>query len=84
MGISIRNQSENVNRDELQKVFTPFYSQGARIYGYRDSSGLGMYLVKSLLDSKNIPFSFLPTEDGVEFRIDIDSEMAPKSEDIEK
>ena len=33
--------------------------------------GLGMYLVKSLLDSKNIPFSFLPTEDGVEFRIDM-------------
>lgn len=82
--ISIRNQSDNVNRDELQKVFTPFYSQGARIYGYRDSSGLGMYLVKSLLDSKNIPFSFLPTEDGVEFQIDIDSETETKAEDIEK
>ena len=60
--------------NKLNKIFEPLYrldeSRNYEIAG----SGMGLYIIKILLESKGMKYSFLPCDGGMEFKIEIDEE----------
>lgn len=69
--LSILNTGANVEENMLEKLFEPFYrADGAR--SRKDGhSGMGLAIVKKLLDGMDIPFGILNTENGVLFWMEL-------------
>lgn len=69
--ISVKNECEPIEGEKLKKIFEPLYrldeSRNYEIAG----SGMGLYIIKVLLESKGMKYSFLPYENGMEFKIEI-------------
>lgn len=68
--ISVKDSGKGIDKDELSKIFEPFYrvdkSRDKKISGY----GLGLSIVKKILDSHNISFEIISQpSSGTEFRI---------------
>ena len=68
--ISVKDSGRGIDKDELSKIFEPFYrvdkSREKKISGY----GLGLSIVKKILDSHNISFEIISKpSSGTEFRI---------------
>lgn len=63
----IENACKPLTKQQLQHVFDPFYRSNATTKQHADSSGIGLYTVKMLLDAKGLDYEFVPHGRGMRF-----------------
>ena len=52
--LAIENACKPLTKQQLQHIFDPFYRSNAATKQHTDSSGIGLYTVKMLLDTKGL------------------------------
>ena len=65
--LAIENACKPLTTQQLQHVFDPFYRSNTTTKQHADSSGIGLYTVKMLLDTKGLDYSFAPHGQGMRF-----------------
>ena len=65
--LAIENACKPLTKQQLQHVFDPFYRSDAVTKQHADSSGIGLYTVKMLLDAKGLDYDFVPHGRGMRF-----------------
>ena len=65
--LAIENACKPLTKQQLQHVFDPFYRSNATTKQHADSSGIGLYTVKMLLDAKGLDYDFTPHGQGMRF-----------------
>ena len=65
--LAIENACKPLTRQQLQHVFDPFYRSSDGAKQHADSSGVGLYTVKMLLDAKGLDYDFTPHGRGMRF-----------------
>ena len=65
--LAIENACKPLTKQQLQHVFDPFYRSNAATKQHADSSGIGLYTVKMLLDAKGLDYEFAPHGRGMRF-----------------
>ena len=65
--LAIENACKPLTKQQLQHVFDPFYRSNAATKQHTDSSGIGLYTVKMLLDAKGLDYDFTPHGRGMRF-----------------
>ena len=65
--LAIENACKPLTKQQLQHVFDPFYRSNAATKQHADSSGIGLYTVKMLLDTKGLDYDFTPHGRGMRF-----------------
>ena len=65
--LAIKNACKPLTKQQLQHVFNPFYRSSDGAKQHTDSSGIGLYTVKMLLDTKGLNYEFAPIEQGMRF-----------------
>lgn len=65
--LAIENACKPLTKQQLQHIFDPFYRSNAATKQHADSSGIGLYTVKMLLDTKGLNYEFAPIEQGMRF-----------------
>ena len=65
--LAIENACKPLTKQQLQHVFDPFYRSNATTKQHADSSGIGLYTVKMLLDAKGLDYEFVPHGRGMRF-----------------
>ena len=65
--LAIENACTPLTTQQLQHVFDPFYRSNAATKRHADSSGIGLYTVKILLDAKGLDYEFVPHGQGMRF-----------------
>ena len=65
--LAIENACKPLTKQQLQHVFDPFYRSNAATKQHADSSGIGLYTVKMLLDAKGLDYDFTPHGRGMRF-----------------
>jgi len=65
--LAIENACKPLTKQQLQHVFDPFYRSNATTKQHADSSGIGLYTVKMLLDAKGLDYDFTPHGRGMRF-----------------
>jgi sensor histidine kinase len=65
--LAIENACKPLTKRQLQHVFDPFYRSPSDKEQYTDSSGIGLYIVKILLDAKGLDYDFTPHGRGMRF-----------------
>ena len=65
--LAIENACKPLTKQQLQRVFDPFYRGSATTKQHTDSSGIGLYTVKMLLDAKGLDYDFSPHGWGMRF-----------------
>jgi len=65
--LAIENVCKPLTKQQLQHVFDPFYRSNATTKQHADSSGIGLYTVKMLLDAKGLDYDFTPHGRGMRF-----------------
>ncbi len=65
--LAIENACKPLTKQQLQHVFDPFYRSNATTKQHADSSGIGLYTVKMLLDAKGLDYDFTPHGWGMRF-----------------
>lgn len=80
--ISIQNMGVNIPDDEINKLFDKFYRlDKSRERTQRNSTGLGLSIVKNILLLHNSEFNLQNINGGVEFYFYLDKIVAPEEED---
>ena len=67
--LAIENACKPLTKQQLQHVFDPFYRSPSDKKQHADSSGIGLYTVKMLLDAKGLDYDFTPHGRGMRFVI---------------
>ena len=65
--LAIENACKPLTKQQLQHVFDPFYRSSDSTKQHADSSGIGLYTVKMLLDAKGLDYEFVPVGRGIRF-----------------
>ena len=65
--LAIENACKPLTKQQLQHVFDPFYRTSGSTKQHVDSSGIGLYIVKMLLDTKGLDYDFTPHGQGMRF-----------------
>ena len=65
--LAIENACKPLTKQQLQHVFDPFYRSNAATKQHANSSGIGLYTVKMLLDTKGLDYEFVPHGRGMRF-----------------
>ena len=65
--LTVTNTGTSIPEEDLPVLFTPFYRVEKSRNKSTGGSGLGLYLVKTILELHGIPYSIVNTEDGVKF-----------------
>lgn len=65
--LAIENACKPLTKQQLQHVFDPFYRSSDGTKQHADSSGIGLYTVKMLLDAKGLDYDFTPHGQGMRF-----------------
>ena len=65
--LAIENACKPLTKQQLQRVFDPFYRSSDGTKQHADSSGIGLYTVKMLLDAKGLDYEFAPHGRGMRF-----------------
>lgn len=67
--ISIWNSCTPLAEEQLSHIFEAFYRPDFARDAYSGGNGLGLYIVKEILDANGLPFSFRPEGEGMIFRM---------------
>lgn len=69
--IIIENECEIISKEEITRLFEPFYRSEFSRNKETGGNGLGLYIVETIFKSMNISYSFEPTADlsGMRFTI---------------
>ena len=70
--LAIENACTPLTTQQLQHVFDPFYRSNAATNQHASSSGIGLYTVKMLLDTKGLDYDFTPHGQGMRFMVRFD------------
>lgn len=65
--LAIENACKPLTKQQLQHVFDPFYRSSDGAKQHADSSSIGLYTVKMLLDTKGLDYGFTPHGRGMRF-----------------
>ena len=65
--LAIENACKPLTKQQLQHVFDPFYRTSGSATQHANSSGIGLYTVKMLLDTKGLDYDFTPHGWGMRF-----------------
>ena len=65
--LAIENACKPLTKQQLKHVFDPFYRSNDATKQHTDSSGIGLYTVKMLLDAKGLDYDFAPHGRGMRF-----------------
>ena len=65
--LAIKNACKPLTKQQLQHVFDPFYRSSDGAKQHTDSSGIGLYTVRMLLDAKGLNYEFVPVGRGMRF-----------------
>ena len=65
--LAIENACKPLTKRQLQHVFDPFYRSNGDKKQHAYSSGIGLYTVKMLLDTKGLDYDFTPHGQGMRF-----------------
>ena len=65
--LAIENACKPLTKQQLQHVFDPFYRSNVATKQRANSSGIGLYTVKMLLDAKGLNYEFVPVGRGMRF-----------------
>ena len=65
--LAIENACKPLTTQQLQHVFDPFYRTSGSAKQHANSSGIGLYTVKMLLDAKGLDYDFTPHGQGMRF-----------------
>ena len=65
--LAIENACKPLTEQQFQHVFDPFYRSSDGTKQHADSSGIGLYTVKMLLDAKGLDYEFVPHGQGMRF-----------------
>ena len=65
--LAIENACKPLTKQQLQHIFDPFYRSNVTTKQHTDSSGIGLYTVKMLLDAKSLDYEFVPHGQGMRF-----------------
>ena len=65
--LAIENACKPLTKQQLQHIFDPFYRSSDSTNQHADSSGIGLYTVKMLLDAKGLNYEFMPVGRGMRF-----------------
>lgn len=71
----VRNTNATIPVEDLSLIFTPFYRVEKSRNKATGGSGLGLYLVATILELHGLPYRIENVENGVEFSIDLNSEI---------
>ncbi|MGL5820516.1 MAG: HAMP domain-containing sensor histidine kinase [Sarcina sp.] len=70
----VSNKSENINNEDIEKIFTPFYRLEKSRNRKTGGSGLGLYIVKNILDKhSNIDYKMISEDGTITFTMIIES-----------
>ena len=69
--LSIQNECVPLSPDELQHIFEPFYRPNRARNPANGGNGLGLYIVKTILDKQGLQYCFtsMKSKTGMEFVI---------------
>ncbi len=67
--LTIENECTPLSEEELSQVFHAFYRPDFSRTRHSGGNGLGLYIVKGLLTTHQIPYSFTATETGMKFEL---------------
>ena len=67
--LSVWNSCTPLSEEQLSHIFEAFYRPDFARDAYSGGNGLGLYIVKEILDANNLPFSFRPEGEGMLFRM---------------
>lgn len=67
--LTVENFGVKLQESEIQKLFEPFYRPDKSRNRYTGGSGMGLYIVKSILNLHHFKFELKNTEKGVMFEI---------------
>ncbi|KEH96788.1 HAMP domain-containing sensor histidine kinase [Clostridium massiliodielmoense] len=67
--LKVENTGVNIDEEEIKEIFKPFYRIEKSRNRKSGGSGLGLYIVKMILDSHEARYSISNNEVGVEFKI---------------
>ena len=65
--LAIENACKPLTKQQLHHIFDPFYRSSGGAKQHADSSGIGLYTVKMLLDAKGLDYEFVPHGQGMRF-----------------
>ena len=65
--LAIKNACKPLTKQQLQHVFDPFYRANTQAKQTPNNSGIGLYTVKMLLDTKGLNYEFAPVGRGMRF-----------------
>ena len=65
--LAIANACTPLTKQQIRHTFDPFYRSSDGTKQYADSSGIGLYTVKMLLDAKGLDYEFVPHGRGMRF-----------------
>ena len=69
----VENIGDNINEEEIKKIFDPFYRLEKSRNRKTGGSGLGLYIVKSILDKHpNMEYKMTTEENRILFEIEIE------------
>ena len=82
--LSVQNMGTNIPKDEINKLFDKFYRvDKSRERTQRNSTGLGLSIVKNILKLHNSEFNIRNIDGGVEFYFYLDKIVHSNDEDID-
>ena len=65
--LAIKNACKPLTKQQPQHVFDPFYRADTQAKQSPNNSGIGLYIVKILLDAKGLEYEFAPHGQGMRF-----------------
>lgn len=71
-----------IDEKAISKVFEPFYRMDTVRARKDGHTGLGLTIVKELMNSMQIPYNLRNTEQGVLFSIDFPKDYSPVSKEV--
>lgn len=79
--LSVINEGTNIDCDDFNKLFDKFYRLDKARQRTTNSTGLGLSIVKNLLELNNFTFKFYNTDNAVEFDIYMDIQELDNTEE---
>jgi len=67
--LSVENTGVQIDKDELPRIWEPFYRTDKSRSRDTGGSGLGLYIVKTILDNHGFEYRFENTDTGMKFTI---------------